>query len=137
MLVRKIKAQNNIRNRVNDDYVCYRKLNPFKCFICPARDILVAIPVLGYIEKSRNFRNPGDQDFKMPKKSRKKNPANPKIPGIGNGIFKPSENPQKIPKKSRKSWGSGTGFLNLAKILIKSRKSRGLRFSFSGYPGDF
>jgi len=35
--------------------------------------------------------------LKIPKKSRKKNPENPKIPGIGIGILKPL----KIPKKSR------------------------------------
>ena len=57
---------------------------------------------MSYIEKPRKSRNPGDrdQDFKIPKKSRVKNPKNPgffgifwKSPGIGIflsfGIFIP------------------------------------------------
>ena len=61
-------------------------------------------------EKSRKCRNPGDRDrdLKIPKKSRKKNPENAEIPGIGTGILKPLKNPEKIPRaKSQKSQNSG------------------------------
>ena len=61
---------------------------------------------LGLIEKFRKSRNPGNRyrDLKILQKFRKKNPENPKIPGIGIEISKLLKNLEKIPSaKSRKS----------------------------------
>ena len=61
--------------------------------------------------------------MKIPKKSRKKNPENPKIPGIGIGILKPLKNPEKIPSaKSQKSRNPGDRDRDL-KIPKKSREN--------------
>ena len=61
--------------------------------------------------------------MKIPKKSREKNPENPKIPGIGIGILKPLKNPEKIPRaKSRKSRNPGDRDRDL-KIPKKSREN--------------
>ena len=101
---------------------------------------------LGWIEKSRKFRNPGDrhrdlkitseksrksrspwdrdQDFKSLKKSRVQNPENPKFLGIGMGIWK------------LRFRSSGFGILNSRnpRDLCKFRDSG---FLSSGYPGFF
>ena len=76
----------------------------------------------GLDRKIRKSRYPGNWDQHL--KSRKKNPDNPKIPGIVIGILKPLKNPGKIPSaKSRKSRNPGDRDRDF-KTSKKSRKSR-------------
>ena len=83
---------------------------------------------LGYIEKSRKPRNPGDRDWdwKIPKKSLMKNLKNPKIPGIGIYFFRDipkwwrprASSPHKLLKFWTEIWN------NLKKYKKKFRFSR-------------
>ena len=97
--------------------------------------------ILGWIEKSRKSRNPGDRDrdLKIPKKAREKNPENP---GVAIGILKNRKNPKKnlekiLSAKFQKSLNPGDRDRDRdLKISKKSRKNLEWKIRRNGeFPG--
>ena len=89
---------------------------------------------------SAKSQNPGDEDRDFSFLAISKNPRNPKIPGIGIGIWKSRKDPEcQIPKSRTLGSGlksRGSGFENNEIIPRKSWKIPSGKSQKSRYPGN-